>query len=230
MSTITARILMSRLLRISVAMLLAAGVMLVATHWEMLDPRVVRVWVAEAGVLAPLLFMMLFAASAMLFIPSTIMVLAGGALFGPWLGLFYNMTGATIGAVFAFLISRYLVRDMAQRWAGHRLRLMMQGVRDGGWKFVVAIRLAGVPYFVLNYLLGLTSLGIGQYTFASFIAMLPATAAMTYAGHTGFQVIGAGEGVLGKVILTISLIGMVALIPLVAGILRKTRRGGIPGR
>lgn len=229
MSNITTAALTTRILRLVVALLLAGGVMLVASHWELLDPRVVRERVAEAGALAPVVFILLFAASAVLFIPATFMVLAGGALFGPWLGLLCNITGGTIGAVLAFLISRYLARDLVQQWAGRRLRLMMQGVREQGWKFVVAIRLAGVPYFVLNYMLGLTPLGVVQYTLASFISMLPATAAVTYAGHVGFQAVSTGEGVLGKIILAISLVGLAALIPLLVSILRRKNRGTNPG-
>lgn len=229
MSNITTAALTTRILRLVVALLLAGGVILVAGHWELLDPRVVRERVAEAGALAPVVFILLFAASAVLFIPATFMVLAGGALFGPWLGLLCNITGGTIGAVLAFLISRYLARDLVQQWAGRRLRLMMQGVREQGWKFVVAIRLAGVPYFVLNYMLGLTPLGVVQYTLASFIAMLPATAAVTYAGHVGFQAVSTGEGVLGKIILAISLVGLAALIPLLVSILRRKNRDTSPG-
>jgi uncharacterized membrane protein YdjX (TVP38/TMEM64 family) len=225
MSTSTRAVLVSRFLRLALLVMLLSGVALVLGHLELLHPSVVQSRVAGAGALAPVLFIALFIISAVLFVPGTVMVLAGGALFGFWLGTLYSITGATLGAVVAFLISRYLARGWAERRAGGRLRLMMTGVRKEGWRFVLAIRLAGVPYFVLNYMLGLTPVGLVPYTVASFFGMLPALAAMTYAGHIGFQAVSGGEGVIGKLILAIAAVGLVVLIPVVVSLFRGRRPG-----
>ena len=225
MSTSVRAALISRFLRLALLVLVVTGVALVLGHLELLHPSAVQSWVARAGAWAPLLHIILFTISAVLFIPGTVMVLAGGALFGFWLGTLYSITGATLGAVVAFLISRYLARDWAERRAGSRLRLMMAGVREEGWRFVLGIRLAGVPYFLLNYMLGLTPVGLMPYTAASAVGMLPSLAAMTYAGHLGFQAVGGGEGMIGKLVLAIAAAGLVVLIPVLVRILRKRRSG-----
>ncbi len=220
---------LSTLSRLGVLLVLAAGVALVIANREAISPAAVQAWVGRAGILAPLLFMALFSLSALLFIPATVMVLAGGALFGPWLGAFYNVTGATLGAVLAFLISRYLAHDWAQRKAGGLLRVIMTGVRDEGWKFVLFIRLAGFPYFLLNYVLGLTPIRVGHYAFASYLGLAPSMAAITYAGHVGFEALSGGEGVIGKLMLAIALVGLAALVPVVIRILKRRRTPAAAG-
>ncbi len=213
----------SKITRPVIFLLLLAGIVMVIKNWELIHPVAVQQWIEGVGPLAPLLFMLLFALSAVLFIPATVMVLAGGALFGPWMGAFYNITGATLGAILAFLISRYLARDWAEHRAGSKLRVIMLGVKEEGWKFVLLIRLAGFPYFILNYILGLTPLRLGPYAIASYLGLAPSTAAVTYAGHVGFEAVSGGEDITGKIVTAIALIGAVALIPVVIRIVKKRK-------
>ena len=219
---------LGRFLRLALLVVLVAGVTAVAANLELVHPRAIQERVAEAGALAPVVFVLVFTAGAVLFIPGSVLVLAGGALFGPWLGLACNLAGSTSGAVAAFLVSRYLARDIAERRAGGRLKLIMAGVREEGWRFVLAVRLAGVPFFLLNYMLGLTPIGLGPYAAASAAGMLPAIAAMTYAGHIGFEAVTGGEGVIGKLVLAIALMGVVVLIPVLVRIFRKRRGADDP--
>jgi len=93
----------ARMLKILLIVLILAGVFLAIKNWEFLDPRIIQEYVKSAGSLAPLLFIIMFSIAAVFFIPATVMILTGGALFGPVLGSVYNISGATLGAVFAFL-------------------------------------------------------------------------------------------------------------------------------
>ena len=194
---------------------------MVLSNWQALNPRSVQQWVISTGVYAPLVFVLLFTLAAVFFVPASVMVLAGGALFGPVMGSVYSLTGAAGGALAAFVISRYVAREWAVRQAGDRLRFMMDGVEREGWKFVFLVRVAGVPYFVLNYALGLTGIGVLPYITASILGFAPALVAMSYLGYAGFEVVSGGEGMLGKVITAIALMAMAALIPVVLRIVRR---------
>ncbi len=227
MSTSARIAFFSRFLRLALILLLLAGVAALGTHWDLVHPSVVQARVEAAGVLAPLVFVALFVVAAVLFVPATVMMLAGGALFGPWLGTLYNTAGSTLGAMAAFLIARYLARDWAERRAGNRLRQFMAGVREEGWKFVAAARLAGLPYFLLNYALGLTSIGLVPYSIASTLGLLPSMAAITYAGHIGFEAIGSEDGMVGKLMLAVVLVGVAALVPVLVRIYKRRRSNGI---
>ena len=66
-------------------------------------------------------FVLIYALTAVLFLPGSVMTLAGGALFGPLLGSVYNLFGATLGATLAFLTARYLASDWVAARAGGRV-------------------------------------------------------------------------------------------------------------
>ena len=84
------------------------------------------------------------------------------------------------------------------------------------------------PYFVLNYVLGLTPIGVTPYAVASFLGLLPSMSAITYAGHVGFEAINSSDGLTGKLILAVALVGLAALVPIVVRILRKRKATDVP--
>ena len=97
--------------RITIFLVLVAAIAVAIYFRDQFDAAAVENWIQNAGVLAPLVFMLVYAIGAVLFLPGMVLTLAGGALFGPVLGTFYSLTGATIGATLAFLVSRYLASE-----------------------------------------------------------------------------------------------------------------------
>ena len=197
------------------------GLFFVVRNWELLDPKLIQKYIEDVGIFAPLIFIMIFGITAVFFIPATVMVLTGGALFGPVLGSVYNITGATLGAILAFLISRYVAQEWAERKAGSRLRYMLDGVRREGWKFIFLVRLAGVPYFVLNYALGLTPVKLLPYILATIAGLTPSMCAVTYAGYVGYEALNGQSDLTGKFITALALVAASALIPIVLRIVRR---------
>ena len=61
--------------------------------------------IQNMGMLAPILFIILYICMTVFFLPTLMLTFAGGALFGPMAGTFFNLIGATGGAIFAFCIS-----------------------------------------------------------------------------------------------------------------------------
>ena len=187
--------------------------------------ELIEAWVASSGVLAPVIFILVYALSAVLFLPGTILTLAGGALFGPLLGTLYNLTGASLGAMLAFLVARYMAADWVKARSGKRLSQLMDGVEAEGWKFVAFVRLVPVfPYNLLNYALGLTRISLLQYNLATFICMAPAAYAYTYLGYTGKEAASGGEAVAQKALIALALIATVAFLPRLIRRLRHASR------
>jgi uncharacterized membrane protein YdjX (TVP38/TMEM64 family) len=186
-------------------------------------------WIKDAGIWAPLLFMAIYAIAAVLFLPGSVLTLAGGALFGPVLGTFYNLTGATIGATFAFLLARYVASDWVADKTGGRLKQLINGVEGEGWRFVAFTRLVPLfPFNLLNYALGLTRIKLSHYLLATYTCMLPGAIAYTYLGYAGREAIGGGEGLIQKVLLAIALLAVVAFLPRLIGKLRRGPMVDIP--
>ena len=168
---------------------------------------------AQAGWVAPLVFIAGYIIATVFFLPGLVFTLAGGALFGPVYGTLYNLTGATLGATLAFLTARYLAHDWVARRAGGRVKQLVTGVEREGWRFVAFVRLVPLfPFNLLNYALGLTRIRLSHYIITSFIFMAPAGAAYTYLGYAGRELAGAGEDVVRKALLALAAIATVAFM------------------
>jgi rhodanese-related sulfurtransferase/membrane protein YqaA with SNARE-associated domain len=152
-----------------------------------------------------------------------VLTLAGGALFGPVLGTVLNLTGATLGASLAFLVSRHLASDRVARKTGGRLKQLIRGVESEGWRFVAFVRLVPLfPFNLLNYALGLTRIPFWHYVIASCVCMLPGAIAYTYLGYAGREAIAGGESLIQKILIGIALLAAVAFLP---GLVARLRRG-----
>ncbi len=211
--------------RLLVLLLLMLGIA-AALYWrEQVSVEAVSGWVTRLGWLAPLAFIAAYAIATVFFLPGVLFTLAGGALFGPWLGTLCNLTGATLGAGLAFLTARYLARDWVAQRAGKRLRQLIDGVDAEGWRFVAFVRLVPLfPFNVLNYALGLTRIPLLQYLVTTFIFMAPAGAAYTYLGHAGREAASGGEDVIHKMLLALAIIACIAFLSRVLLRLRKNRQ------
>lgn len=204
----------SKLLRVALLIALVAAIALAVVYRDLLDATVLESWVKGAGVAAPLLFIAIYILATVLFLPGSVLTLAGGALFGPLWGTLYNLTGATIGATIAFFISRYLASDWVARKAGGRTKQLINGVAAEGWRFVAFVRLVPLfPFNLLNYALGLTRINAWHYVITSSITMLPGAIAYTYLGYVGREAIGGGEGLIQKGLLGLALLATVAFLP-----------------
>ena len=211
----------NKIVRVLLFAVLVAAVVLAVLYRESFDARALETWIKDAGVAAPLLFMLIYAIVAVLFLPGSVVTLAGGALFGPVLGTFYNLTGATIGATLAFLVSRYLASNWVALRTGGRLKQIINGVEGEGWRFVAFTRLVPLfPFNLLNYAFGLTRIPFLHYIIATYVCMLPGSIAYTYLGYAGRQAIAGSEGLIQKGLLALALLAAVAFLPRLIGKLR----------
>jgi len=212
----------NKLARLITFLVLAAGIALVIIYRDQLDAAQLEALMNDAGSAAPLLFMLIYIIGTLLFLPGSVLTLLGGALFGPVWGTLYNLTAATIGAMLSFLASRYLASDWVAKKTGGRMKQLINGVENEGWRFVAFTRL--VPFFpfnLLNYALGLTKISFAQYSIATYICMLPGATAYTYLGYIGREAATGGEGLIQKTMLALALLAVVSFLPRLIGNLRK---------
>ncbi|MCK5263679.1 MAG: VTT domain-containing protein [Gammaproteobacteria bacterium] len=212
----------NKLLRIALLLLVVAGIAAVIVYRDQLDAAALESWLENAGVAAPLLFMLIYIIGTVFFFPGSILTLLGGALFGPVLGTFYNLTAATIGAMLSFLAARFLASDWVENKAGGRVKQLINGVEDEGWRFVAFVRLVPLfPFNILNYALGLTRISFTQYSIATYIFMLPGAIAYTYLGYIGREAATGGEDLIQKIMLAIALLAIVSFLPHIVSTLRN---------
>jgi uncharacterized membrane protein YdjX (TVP38/TMEM64 family) len=135
---------------------------------------------------APIIFLALHVAFSLLFLPRTIMAITAGLVFGFWYGLLWASIGSVAGALAGFVLTRYFASDLVKPSEWSRFGSVIRRVEQGGWRAVAMMRLIpAVPHSLTNYLLGLTDLGVMDFTWGSLIGQLPMTVAFVQFGAAG---------------------------------------------
>ncbi len=141
---------------------------------------------AGYGWWAPAVFAALYAVATLTPLPKTVFSLAAGVIFGIPVGLGAVLAGAMVGAIAAFVLARALGKETIHRWLGHRLDGLDRGLDQRGFITIVVARLIPViPFTTTNYLAGLTSIPLSQFTAATALGILPASSAYVTLGAYG---------------------------------------------
>jgi len=155
-------------------------------------------WIRGLGPWAPITFIVIYCIACVLVIPASILTLGGGFLFGILWGSVYVIAGATLGAIAAFLVGRYLARDwVAKKIQGHeKFKAIDDAIAREGWRIVLLARLAPIfPYAVLNYGFALTRVSFRQYFIGTVIGILPAMIVFVYFGSLATDLTRLGQGI-----------------------------------
>lgn len=162
--------------------------------------------------------------TALSFPGAAVLTLAGGAMFGLGWGLLLVSFASSLGALLAFLVARYLLRDLVQSRFGAQLAPINEGMRRDGVLYLLTLRLVPVfPFFLVNLLAGLTPIGAGRFYGVSQLGMLAGTAVFVNAGTQLAGISAPGDvlspGLLGSFVL----LGCFPLLAkaLVAGLQRR---------
>jgi uncharacterized membrane protein YdjX (TVP38/TMEM64 family) len=128
-------------------------------------------------------FVATYALTVVLLLPGTLGTVTAGAVFGFPVGAAAALAGATIGSTCAFIISRAMGRNGAQSLFGSRLSNIDDFIGRNDFTSILVLRLMPiVPFNLLNYGSGLTSVRLSRYVLASVIGMAPATLLATGLG------------------------------------------------
>lgn len=145
-------------------------------------------WVEnDLGAWGPLVLSIAYIPLTVLAVPASILTLGGGYLYGMVVGFIADSLGSTLGATAAFLLGRTIGRPyvLSKVKDYPKFRAVVIAVQRSGFKIVLMLRLVPLlPYNMLNYLLSVTPVPLGQYMLASWLGMMPMTMALVYAGTT----------------------------------------------
>lgn len=129
-------------------------------------------------------YFLIYVASTALSLPgATILTLAAGAVFGFSTGLVVVSFASTIGASCAFLVSRYLLQDSLQNKYKQQLQKINEGIEQEGGFYLFTMRLIPIfPFFLINILMGLSTMKLFTFYWVSQLGMLAGTAVYVNAG------------------------------------------------
>jgi len=172
-----------------IALLLAAGALvLLVLVWFGRDAgdeiKALEAWIAELGILGPLVFAGLVVVLSAVFVPSTLLSAAAGALFGLGWGTLAMSVGGIAGAALNYWIAHKLLRN---RIAGvlrrrPKLRAIQRAVQREGLRLQFVLRLAPVNAVSVSYLLGAAGVRFPPFLLAT-VGLIPALFVEVYFGY-----------------------------------------------
>ncbi len=138
----------------------------------------------NSPLMVTLIYVGIYILSTALTIPIAMpLALAGGVLFGFWYGTLIVSLSSTIGATLSFLAARHLCRDFVIRRFPSQLEAVNRQIEKDGAYYLFTVRLIPVfPFFLMNLLLGLTSMKTATYFWVSLVGMLAGTMVYVNAG------------------------------------------------
>ncbi len=142
-------------------------------------------WAQAHPLAGGLVYVACVALATVLFVPGSGSMMIAGYLFGLWTGTLVAAAAITLGAQAAFLTGRLLASDwVAGKVAGNpRLLAIESGLREEAFLIVVLTRLSLViPFNLLNYMYGITSVRAVVHFLATAVGMLVPVFLYVYLG------------------------------------------------
>ncbi|YAI82153.1 MAG: TVP38/TMEM64 family protein [cyanobacterium endosymbiont of Rhopalodia sterrenbergii] len=150
-----------------------------------IDFEGLQVWLNKMGIIAPIIYIVIYILATLLILPSTPLNLSGGALFGIAWGVLWTTIAAMLAAILSFAFTRTLGRKYVTRKLAGKGEAIDAELRHGGLFYLFAIRLLPIiPYGIINFTAGLTSIRFLDYLIGTALGIIP--------GILPFVMIGAG--------------------------------------
>ena len=201
--------------RMVVTAIAAAAVVAVVVLVPLPTAVQLRDWATSVGPWFPLAFLGAHVIVTVLPFPRTAFTLSAGLLFGPALGVAIAVTASTLSAVIALLLVRALGWQFSRLISHPRVDALDARLRARGWPAVLSLRMIpAVPFSVLNYASGASSVRVAPYLLATVVGLLPGTTAVVI----------LGDALTGNVNPLLVLISVCTAATGIAGLFYETRR------
>ena len=153
-------------------------------------------WIWQFGSWGPIVFVVIYVAATLFLLPGTPFTLLAAFLFGNLWGFLTMMAATITAATLAFLMARYLARDIAARQFNQvrTINRIKRLIEDNHWFAIPFIRLMPIfPFAINNYALGLTNISFIRYLLLSLVVFIPMNAAIVFGANSLYAVLTGGE-------------------------------------
>lgn len=133
-----------------------------------------RKFISNFGPWAPVIYIIMFTLVPLTLFPDGVLAVAGGMVFGVWLGSLYTILGAICGGTLSFFIARYFGRGLVEKLIKHKAQWFDDGVEKKGFLLIFILRLVPlIPYDVISYGAGLSKIKFKDFLMATAIGIIP---------------------------------------------------------
>ncbi len=141
-------------------------------------------FIRQSGVWGPLLYVTVYAFRSLIFFPASILTIAAGVMFGPWLGILLTMIGENISANISFVVGRYFATDLL-KYLSTKIRLVPRltcKIQDNGFLTVLVMRLTFLPFDLVGYSSGMCNIKQRDFAQATLIGTIPGLLTFVFLG------------------------------------------------
>ncbi len=145
-----------------------------------------------------------------------------GWLFGFWQAVTIVTVGLILAAMAIFSLSRYLFRESIERRYTNFVALMNKHLEKEGAYYLLALRMAHVPYSIVNPVSGASRVRTWTFCWTTAVGMLPVNAIWVYVGvrlPSLRELASNGPGSLIDLPLILAMVGCATLAPLIRWLL-----------
>lgn len=189
-------------------------------------------WVFAHPLLAGGIYVVAYMVVVALSLPAaTVFTLAGGFLFGRWLGVALVVLSASMGATLAFLAARFVVGGwVQQRFSGQRrFDAVNEGIRNNGFNYLLFLRLVPLfPFFLINLACALTRMPTRTFFFGTLLGIVPGSFVYVNAGEELSRINSPGDILSTNMLVALALLGLFSLVPVLYKRWRARRGGPSP--
>jgi uncharacterized membrane protein YdjX (TVP38/TMEM64 family) len=200
---------------VTLAALCCLGVVL----YPAINQESLHSFISQNGRCAPVVFVVICALRPLLFLlPSMGLTIIAGMLFGASWGTVYVAIGGALSTMIGFYLARWCGRDLVERLlqSNKVLRNMELWSEQHGKRAVLLMRVCNMPWDLVSYWAGLTSISFGDFYVASLIVLLPFSFLYTYFGTQIFAPASAGFQI------SLAIIVILGSIPYIITRVKKT--------
>ncbi len=188
------------------------------------NKEAIETYVSENLILSMTAFLLVYIIAVALSFPgASFFTIAGGAIFGWFIGGTLTIFGATIGASIIFLVAKTSLGDFLADRAGPRMNKLRDGFQKDAFNYLLTLRLAPiVPFWITNLAPAFFGMDLFRYALATFIGIIPGTYAYAFIGNQLGAAVG-GNDITTKITLGLAALAVASLIPIIVKHLRKNK-------
>jgi uncharacterized membrane protein YdjX (TVP38/TMEM64 family) len=142
-------------------------------------------WAQQHSVAGPLTYIIFVVSATVLFLPGSAAIMIGGYMFGFLPGLVFASIAIPLGAQCAFEVGRWVARPWVRRKVADNARMnaIEVALREQAFVIIILTRLSLIiPFNLLNYAYGATSVSARTHLLATSVGMLPVIGLYIYLG------------------------------------------------
>jgi uncharacterized membrane protein YdjX (TVP38/TMEM64 family) len=137
-------------------------------------PMLLEQWLNDVGLFnAALIYIVIYAVRPLILFPATLLTVASGLIFGPWLGTLFTVIGENASANLGFILVRWFGRKSVETHLSETVLRWDEKLKQNGIVAVMTMRLIMLPFDAVNFGCGLTAIRQRDYAIGTFIGIFP---------------------------------------------------------